>query len=281
MKNEIVKGMPMEEYLHLDACSNSDLKAMARSPAYCLYKRNNPDTSTKAMQIGTAVHKMLLEPRDYDRDIGVLPRDFNGRTKVGKQLKEQMETSYGAVITYQDAMVVEAMGRAVNKNPAAVTVLEARGTVEGTITVQDPMTGVWCRARPDKWAWDQRTIVDVKKTRCESVSEFMRQAYNLGYFQQMSYYLACARWLCDAGVVNIEPPDIAAFLVVTDSAPHENSLVPVPAAVLRVETNKWRHLLDLYATCVEEDRWPGWNELESADMPDWMRTAYERQGVEL
>jgi len=274
MKQGLHRGMKMEEYLAVDAVSHSDLKNMKRSPAKCLAERGFVTPSTDAMVLGSAIHTAVLEPERFDDVVGVLPGDFNGRTKAGKALKEQMEGQYPIVLKKEDANRALAIRDSVWRNSDARVLLDAKGSIESTILVQDPVTGVMTRSRPDKWCWAERIIVDLKKTVKTSVSAFLRQAYDLGYFSQIAFYKATARWLAEAGLVAIEPPTMGVLLAVVDSRPYENALIPVPTDVLMKETEKWRALLDLYATCVEENRWPGWPTVVSPDFPGWIKKEY-------
>ena len=268
-------GIPFSDYLWMDACSNTDLKNLMRSPAHCVWSWANPDPDTPAKAEGRAVHVAILEPDALKDRVGVLPETFNGRTKEGKALKAQMQSTYDIVLKHDDYQKVIAMRDEVYRNPMAARYLATGGPIEATVTAYDPIGDMMCKSRPDKIATTERVLIDLKKTVKTSVRAFHRQAFDLGYFRQLAYYRMQLRWLAEAGVLKRDVPDLVAFLVVCESGSHENALVPVDEEILRVEEQRLRPLLDRYSDCLHNNRWPGWDPIAQADMDGWIRRKYE------
>lgn len=48
------------------------------------YRKNHPLEQTTALLVGSAVHKMVLEPETFDSEFVIAP-DINRRTKNGKE----------------------------------------------------------------------------------------------------------------------------------------------------------------------------------------------------
>ena len=65
--------------------SKSDLDLLARSPLHLKMKNELKSEPTKALLLGSAVHKLVLEPKDFSNEFSVEP-DVDKRTKEGKAI---------------------------------------------------------------------------------------------------------------------------------------------------------------------------------------------------
>lgn len=79
--NEI-KKITDQEYFSINALSNSFLKKFDRSPCHAF----TVTESTDSMSFGTMLHTFILQPELFN-DLYIVS-DLDGRTKEGKQLKE-------------------------------------------------------------------------------------------------------------------------------------------------------------------------------------------------
>src|SRR6185503_13815919 len=59
-------GVPMREYLKIDALGSSRLEHLAVSPLHYRYMSTQPDEETDAQELGTALHVAVLEPDLFD-----------------------------------------------------------------------------------------------------------------------------------------------------------------------------------------------------------------------
>lgn len=76
--------MTNAEYHADPAISKSDLDLINRSPSYYKYVKGNPRVQTAAMLLGSAVHKLVLEPEDFGEEYAVAPL-ADRRTKPAKK----------------------------------------------------------------------------------------------------------------------------------------------------------------------------------------------------
>lgn len=78
-----------EDYHAGDGVSKSQLDMVALSPALLQWQKSAPvDTEKlKALDMGTALHCLLLEPEEFDKRFIVAPQ-FNLRTNQGKADQE-------------------------------------------------------------------------------------------------------------------------------------------------------------------------------------------------
>jgi exodeoxyribonuclease VIII len=86
MKPGIYYDISNEAYHAGDGVSKSQLDMVALSPALLQWSKAAPvdEEKTKALDMGTALHCILLEPAEFDKRFIVAP-EFNRRTTAGKE----------------------------------------------------------------------------------------------------------------------------------------------------------------------------------------------------
>ncbi len=216
--------------------------------------------TTDAMEMGSALHCLLLEPGE-----------FPVRYKDGIPCALKTEK---ARIAKQGEMMdqVRAMARAAMDHPRASQLLEAPGEIESAYTWEDAETGVPLKCRFDKWLRESRVLVDVKTaanpTPGWGYGEFYRSAITYDYPLQAALYSECVELL--TGDV-----PIFCWLVVGKEDPHD---VWTPAVLPNSEPmmhgqRELRSTLRRLARCYDSGVWlaPGQDSfLEWSDLPKWV-----------
>lgn len=168
----------------LDIPSSSMLKTILVSPAHLLAVLTRRRHS-KAMDWGTALHALVLEPATAMDVIAICPDPLT--TACGK--------SFAAA---NEERVVMSMAAWLELQVAAQIVLDAEfrgrpfyrfveeGKVEHSIYYTDPTTGIRCRTRPD--LFHPEFTFDLKSTRYNTASKFQRDAVELHYDLQAFMY---------------------------------------------------------------------------------------------
>ena len=112
--------MTNAEYHSHPAVSKSDLDLISRSPLHFKTAKETPKVQTESMLLGSLVHKLVLEPDDFDNEYIVAPV-CDRRTKQGKEIwNDFMESSAGmSVITEGLKSKAESIADAVLKDAAA------------------------------------------------------------------------------------------------------------------------------------------------------------------
>ncbi|HBE5423774.1 TPA: PD-(D/E)XK nuclease-like domain-containing protein [Escherichia coli] len=89
MKPGIYFDISNEDYHAGDGVSKSQLDMVAKNPALLKWVQAAPEDEEKksALDIGTALHCLLLEPGEFDKRFIVSPK-FDRRTKQGKADEE-------------------------------------------------------------------------------------------------------------------------------------------------------------------------------------------------
>jgi len=185
---QIIYDMPADEYHARPEMSNSNLKLFSESPARLVWARTAPEDPEKrrALNLGTAMHTMLLEPHRAHIDYVVMPKF--GRKAVDLLAKKEWLDAHEqcCIITDEEQRKLQIMAKSVMAHPVAREMLESKGAVnESSVFWRDPDSGVDCRARPDILTWDV-TLGDIKTT--PDLKGFGNSVVDYRYYVQAAFY---------------------------------------------------------------------------------------------
>jgi len=172
-----------EKYHATYGLSSSGLKQAFKDPKLYAKKDLLMRLPSPALDMGSAVHEALLEPDNFD-----------------------IET-YD--LTKANILKTEIM---INNGKVMFDYILSKTQNEGSLFFQDE--GYVRKVRPDAYDPIQGIVYDVKTTRYNSKSKFIRDAYDLGYHIQASFYIDTLRL---AGY----KADYFAFLVIPSESPCE------------------------------------------------------------
>lgn len=281
----IFADIPNATYHGGPGVSKSGLDLIARSPLHYWHARNasNDNEPTAAQRIGSAAHKLILEPDTFGDEFAVAP-DVDRRTKDGKALwAEFVEENAGKVVLNESEMdQLEAMRDAVMAHPAARGLLSSvPGRAELSAYWRDAETGVLCRCRPDFWRADG-IIVDLKTTDDASPEEFGRSILKWRYHVQAAMYLDGTRAAAEQGGgldLIVDPaqgegfaaiPEHFLFIVVEKKPPHAVAVYKLDSLSLAHGTAEYRRDLARFAECLANDSWPAFGEtVLQTGLPEW------------
>jgi exodeoxyribonuclease VIII len=185
--------MSNHDYHRSPGISKSALDLVAVSPSYYKWAMDAPrdDSKTAALDEGTAIHMLLLEPEKFADEFVVAP-EVDRRTKDGKaewvEFCAEVEGSGNRVLDSDTMRRLTMMRESVMAHPMARWIFEQDGRNESSIFWTDPETGRQCKCRPDRYIWvdDQPIIVDVKKT--AAFDKFHYSVRDYRYHVQQAMY---------------------------------------------------------------------------------------------
>jgi hypothetical protein len=248
--------------------SKSQLDLIHKSPALFQWAKTAPEDEEKktALNVGDAVHAILLEPDRFTSEYAIGPADAPRNTKAGKDKWSEFEDSLSgqAVLTAEEGRKVNLIRESVLAHPHARWLVESEGDAEASIYWNEVTTGELSRCRPDKTISSLGWIADVKTT--ADMGKFARSVYDYRYHVQDAFY-------SDGYAAHFgEQPAGFVFLVVSTSI--ECGKYPVRIFTLDVEAKdigRRDYLQDMavYAECVRSGEWSG---LETLSLPPWART---------
>lgn len=276
---QVVYGLSDADYHAIDAASASRLNAMARSPAHCRARIDEP-LDTEALLLGSATHCRILQPDDFERRFTLGPQ-VDLRTKEGKETWARAEISAQKLgkrlLRLKDPNQIQEMALAVAAHPAGGALIRATEAIEVSVFWTDDRTGCRCKMRMDAWCpgLGGGTIVDLKTTTDAGPEEFGRAAFSLGYWRQAAMYFRGAK------AAGLEVRNFV-LLAVEKQSPYAVACYRMTDELLEAGSLSIDLLLDQYATCVRDGVWPGYSEeIEDLRLPGWLRAKLETEGVVL
>lgn len=275
--------MSMGDYLALPYMSASRLETFRRSPMHYRHAVDHPDDpSSRAMDMGTALHLAILEPEKFEGRYvtvgrcegtkgdgercqyqGSVYRDGFSFCGTHDPMKGEPVDPDIHVLAKPDLESVKRMRDAVLAHPRARTFFEGEIQTEVTGIAADPDTGVLCKIRPDVRVVRAPVLPDVKSTKDASPWAFAKDAANRGYHRKLALYRRIH------GVLDGERLD-PAIIAVENTAPHGVAVYLLDDDDIREADREVRRHLSRFAWCQEEDIWPGYgDEFRYLKLPGW------------
>lgn len=267
--------VPEDKY-HADpvpggSLSHSGIKTLVFDcPAIYDYQRQHPKPSTKAMDLGTVVHGIVL-----DTGPAVVVLDYPNYQRKEAQQQRDAAAAAGKIpmLSHQYAEAL-AIADAVLRRPNAAA-LFADGDAEVSGFWHDDEYGIWGRLRIDWLTWidGMPTIVDFKTAASVAPDDRAKSAGEFGYYLQDPYY---RRGL--AAILNCDPEDVDfIFAAVSTTPPYlvqEHRLLPV-------DTQRGAELcrigMETFRDCTAAGVWPTWSdEITDLPLPSYQRIRAER-----
>lgn len=266
----IVRDMPFEEYLAVEAVSKSLLNDLADCPYTAWAKHINPERPqfkpTPAMAAGTLAHTLILEPRESITRYAVKPGGLDLRTTAGRGWAEA--NADRVIVTAEQWETAQAQRDAVLANTQAGDWLRV-GFAEASVFWVDAATGVYCKARPDWIHVDpegRRVMLDLKTASDVSPDGFARAIATYGYHRQQAHYTSAP----------CLPVDLFAFVAVSSSYPFIAVTYMLDDESLQQGRDEVAELLTTYAECKRTGTWPTYGQgVQFIALPKWARRSNE------
>lgn len=259
------------EYHSGDGLSKSDLDLIHICPEKYRHKKDNPDEEkTPALIFGSMVHKLILEPAEFNSEYAVIPV-CDRRTKEGKELYSEFLAVKGEreAVSCEDYEKALDMAKAVQANPKAFALLSG-GEAEKSYYWTDERTGILCKCRPDKV--NKGYIIDLKTTEDASPEAFSRALNTYRYHVQAAWYLR--GYEAATGV----KPEGFVFIAVEKKPPYSTAVYICNDIAVDIGTREADSDLDVFVSCQSSGNWYGYggekNEVMSIDLPQWKLKEY-------
>lgn len=232
--------------------SKSGLDLIAHCPSSLPWSREAPvdEEKLKAMDFGTALHCLLLEPHNFDSEFIVAPK-YNLRTNADKEAWAEFQEEHAnkIIMTADEWRQLQIMHGSVMAHPTARWIFEQAGVNESSIYWNDDETGELCRIRPDRILTDHHIIVDVKTV--AGIDRFWWHAIDFRYFVQDAMY--SEGYASHFG-------EIPSFWFLAVSTTVNCGRYPVMVYELSADMKargeeEFRRCLDIYHRCRSEDDW--------------------------
>lgn len=258
--------MPAAAY-HSDPAPEPSLSSsvaailLDRSPrhAWIAHPKLNPafvydDEPTRAQEIGTAAHKLIL-----GRGAEIVTIDAaDYRSGVAKTCRQATYEAGKAPILRPDMERAQAIARAVAEQVARIDDCAGFfGATPELVAVAQDMTGAWLRCMVDRFE-DRGTsavLYDVKTGDTSAAPHGLgRRIVNMGYDVQAAFY---------ERVILTLRPELAGRLTfrwvfVENDPPHLVTVAELDNAGLEIGRKKVAAAVALWNRCIAEQSWPGY-----------------------
>lgn len=276
-------GVPFDSYLHsILAMNHSTLKHARRTPAHLKHQIRCPDEKTsKAMELGTLVHKAVLEPDEFEAHAIEMPdfgdmRSSKRRTERDEWVEHEKHQDPHTIIVPNGEMdVVQRMRDKAMANTDIRQIIDHRGFAEATMVWHEMVDDqvISCKGRIDKYI-PGLAFVDLKTTQNADHVMFERDAWKFGYFTAAAFYCKGLRALGE-DLPSAYPPDSdeTGFLIIAieNTPPYETRLFSIGRESLMVSMSIVDEWLATYARGIRTGEWPGYPEGPcSLHIPDYV-----------
>jgi len=225
----LFSGISNKAYHNSPGISSSQLKDYIHAPKiHRAYQTGElVFKTTPAMELGTTVHTLVLEPENFDKEFAIRQK-VDGRTNAGKAYKVEFEADNAGklIIDAEEFDTAQRIRDAILNHPE-VRLIFAEGEAESSGYYLDENdereTGTFqlCRYRPD-WRREDG-LFDVKTCRDASPVGFMHQINNLGYHISAAHYIEGDRILKNTDhrqftfiAAETEPPYLVAVYILSE-----------------------------------------------------------------
>ncbi|MCD8212867.1 MAG: PD-(D/E)XK nuclease-like domain-containing protein [Campylobacter sp.] len=260
--------MTNKEYHARAEISKSDLDLLAKSPFHFKFKDEFEREESKALILGSAVHKLVLEPLDFEKEFIVEPQ-ADKRTKAGREAYDEFLARLGDKTPLDSQTLQKAKEIAGKVNGAKQTALFLKdGLAEQSYFGQ--IEGVKVKCRPDFYNENLGLVVDLKTTSDASAAGFAKSVANFNYHIQAAFYSDILRQ-------NGKTVNNFLFIAVETKKPYMVGFYELDNVAIEQGRESYLKLLELYKLCLKRNEWWGYskfdgqsiNAVQTLSLPAW------------
>lgn len=262
-----------QEYHNSEGISRSMLIDMEKSPYLYWYNHLSGKASreepTNAMNIGSALHNLTLEPQKFEDEFFIISQQTKPRKDTAPYHKMLEEAHDRIILTPDDYLLAESMKDALINDHAVKALLE-NCKIEQSIYFEHVKTGIQCKFRPD--AMSGSIVIDLKTTTDASMKAMQYSCLNYGYY--LSAGIAC-RALESIGIDMNE----YVFICVEKKEPYQRAIYRLEDDALDFGLQQFDDLMFRLEHCLEKNKWPSYG-IKDLSIPAWALKNNEFEEIE-
>lgn len=261
----LFEDMPAEEYhADRDALSCSLLKPLLISPAHFQAALTQCPSQSDAMDYGSLLHLLVLEPKQVCHQVAVYPEP-GGRTKAFTKFERD---NCGKLVfdepTFATAQRLADKVRASTYKGREFQRFIEESLPEVTIYFTEPTTGLRMRVRVD--LYHPEITFDLKTSRFGTARAFANDAVQKDYDLQAFMY-SLARCLYEGS--SAAKPFV--FVVAETNAPHSINLLAAGEDFMSNGAHKFEACATTYKACSTSNFWPDLSSVDELVIEPWQR----------
>lgn len=239
------------DYRREEGVNQSSLKKILESPAHYQAALKNKLIPTPAMEMGTALHCLILDGQEaFDRQYIKKPDGINLSTKEGKEWKASLgrkkalseggkDDPWGSVIG-----MANSLSKLAYFDPTQPDYIK-----HNEVSIYWEWEGVPCKARLDRVDLETGIVLDLKTTDSVDPDLFTKKVVGLGYDFQLAAYL-------NAAEAAFGKPFKFLFVAVERKAPYTVALFEADEEMVAEGKRKFDKAIRLYKECEASGEWP-------------------------
>jgi len=272
IKPGLYKDISNYTYHASSALSRSDIMKFIKSPYHFNNRHLTPFKETEAMNLGSLVHSLILEPHLVEKEY-FFYKKIDKRTKKGKiDYNDMLASSKGMVsINEETAKTAYEMRTAVKSNSYACELLEGC-LIEPSIFWRNDKSGLELKSRPDAMKDDgdnKVMVVDLKTTKDASQHKFQRSCIDFGYFHQAA---TASLALESTG------KEMTHFMIIAveNTAPFATAIYEISSDTIKKVCNELKGIYLEISNCKKNDAWPSYG-FNTLSIPNYMLTKQNKE----
>lgn len=262
----LIENLHSDDY-HADttALSCSQLKLLLESPADFQLALRQARKPTQAMEFGTLLHQLALQPENFSDEYVVYPGIADGRDKdYTAFLEKNLDRAVVDHREYTLALHLVDVLRDATYKGRRIGLFIDESKKEVSIYAVEAVTGIRLRIRPDIFHPD--ITFDLKSTYLPNIELFRRDAIDKHYDMQ-SFDYTYGRAIFEGD--KIGKPFV--FLGVQTEGAHSVYVAPAGATFLENGAKKFQRALSLYKACNDTGYWPNRSAEEEFEIEPWQQ----------
>tara|TARA_R100000664_G_C2716689_1_gene111541 strand:- start:159 stop:935 length:777 start_codon:yes stop_codon:yes gene_type:complete len=256
---KIIANMSNQDYHMADGISSSAVKAVYKK-SLAHWKGERRNSNNPAFALGSAVHANLLEK---ERDL-VVKGPKTKSSIAYKNLKANL-TEDQILLTEVEYNVANCITKGALENPICESYLNHSERLnEISIFVEDPISGLTLKTRPDLMIESEHTVFDVKTTQDASPKGFLKECIKYGYFLQGAHYL----YTCKLAGYDMKK---FSFIACEKTAPYVSHLHVMGPDIMHWGMKQLHKTLALIAEAEENASYStNWGDYTVIEKPAWL-----------
>ncbi len=217
------------------------------------------EEATPAMNLGSAVHTLVLEAKKWDDEFFVTHQKIKPK-KGTPPNQEMLDNAAGRIILSKEEHIQALnISTSLMNNDTAMALLSGC-FIEQSIYFTHKPTGMQCKARPD--AWLNGVAIDLKTAKNASHRAFQYAAMDRGYFLQAGMMFKAFE------SIDIEMQEFV-FIVGEKEAPYSVAIYTLNQEGINYGVQLFDDLMQGLKHCLDNDRWPGYG-IKELTVPKWI-----------
>ncbi len=247
----IYTDLDINEYHSSEGISSSGITLLIDCPKRYFHKyvEKGKSDDTSSMQLGRAVHMLVLEPELFHKTYYLMQKSCDLRTKAGKEEFAQAELDAHGRVIMRKGTWEEAVDMANSIKSSATWNKIIPGHVEHSVFWDAGIYNTRLRARPD--FYNETMIVDIKTT--DSIKGFSKSIHTYGYHRQAAMQI-------DGLKHHDGKQRFFGFMVVENKAPYLTACFVLNEQSVRQGRREYLDAAALYSECMSTSIWPGYEE---------------------